>query len=326
MKRFVYAALIALVPAIVFAQGRSYGSTVSVTNDPAVNVDGGTVAITNDPAVNIDGGTLSVTNRPDVNVTNRVIILDSRMAVPAGLMTGQSGVNKFGRSKNVDAVITDIWDGANSTTDQDIWIAPTAARIHNIASTVAADSNSAAGARTLQVYGLTNWANAEVSETITMLGTNVVSTTNAYVILHRMKVLTKGTTNNVGNITATAASDDTLTAMILAGEGQTQMAIYGIPSSQTAYMTCYYSSFNRSGGAAALADISLQVNPEPDASLPAFLVKQTQGLQTVGSSLFQHCFNPYFKIVGPAIVKIQAIGSTTDLDISAGFDLVLVDN
>ncbi len=256
---------------------------------------------------------------------------DLMLEIPAGTYPNHYGVNKFGRAPlGIQVTATDIWDRADATPTQQIWVAPTAARVHAIVSTDDTDGKTAApnsvGARTLKIFGLTDWDTAEVSETITLSGTDAVNTTNSYVIIHRMKVLTKGGTNiNVGTITATAAVNATVTAAILPGQGQTQMAIYGIPSTQTAYMTGYYASCNLAGTSIRL-DVTLKVNPGPDAELINFLTKQTQNIRDTGAGYMRHEFKPYMKISGPAIIKIQAISSVADSDGSAGFDLILVDN
>lgn len=65
------------------------------------------------------------------------------LALPSGQVPGYSGVNKFGRSTDVDSgVSTDIWDRANATDGQTIWTAPTQARTHQIASTSASANNT----------------------------------------------------------------------------------------------------------------------------------------------------------------------------------------
>lgn len=252
-------------------------------------------------------------------------LADFALQVSRGLVTGIRGVNKFGRSVNVDQIATDIIDDVANV----IWDAPTTARLHNIVSTSSSDDGDPAGvgARTLRILGLTSWDAVESTEDIILNGSNPVVTDNSYVVIHRMFVLTKGgTSTNVGTITATAQTDGTITAMIKAGLGQTQMAVYGVPSVQTAFMTDYYSSANRLTPTAASVDVSLLVNPEPDSELTNFLIKHTQSLNTPGSSYFLHRYNPYFAIPGPAIVKIQAISSANDSDVSAGFDLFIVDN
>lgn len=256
---------------------------------------------------------------------------DLMLEIAAGTYPNYSSVNKFGRAPGgAQTTDTDIWDRADATPTQQVWVAPTQARIHAIVSTDDTDGKTGApnsvGARTLRVYGLTSWDSAEISEDITLTGTDAVNTTNSYVIIHRMKVLTKGgTAVNAGTITATAATDGTVTAAILAGEGQTQMAIYGIPSTKKAYITSYYGSAIKAN-AACRGELVLRVNPEPDAELVQFLVKHTNGWDTTATNYIQHKFEPYFKVDGPAIVKVTALSSAADTDFSAGFDLILVDN
>lgn len=251
--------------------------------------------------------------------------------VARGEIPGMRSVNKFGRSTNVDNnTATDIWDGANATLDQDIWIAPTAARVHAIVSSSASDDGDpvGVGARTVRVYGLTSWTTKEVTEDITLNGTGSVNTSNSYVIIHRLRVLTKGATNsNVGIIKATAlGGDNTITAQILAGAGQTQMAIYGWPSTQKAYLINYYSTLNRATPAGTLANMTLLLNPEPDNELLNFIIKNTHGLESTGSSHFNHVNGVPIEFPGPGILKLQAEASANDADVSGGFDIVLVDN
>ena len=159
-----------------------------------------------------------------------------------------------------------------------------------------------------------------------MQGTTNVVSANSYVIIHRMHVVTKGTNSvNVGNITATAVSPTTITAMVLAGQGQTQMAIYGIPSTQKLYISALYASANKTGPAGSV-DITLLVNPEPNAEITQFLVKHTLGLITVGTSSDSADFYQPKRISGPAIIKVQGNASALNFDVSAGFNAYLVNN
>lgn len=82
------------------------------------------------------------------------------LEIAKGTLSGHTAVNKFGRSTNVDTTRTDIHDGANVTDDIAIWVAPTEARIHNIAST---DANDVAAAGTLTLS-----ANVSNNDTITI--------------------------------------------------------------------------------------------------------------------------------------------------------------
>ena len=251
---------------------------------------------------------------------------DTALALARGDVTGLSGVNKFGRATNVDSgVATDVWDGANATDDVDVWLAPTASRTHQVASSSTADDGdpAGAGAQIVTIYGLQTWASSESSESVTLDGTTNVPTANTYVIIHRMIVTAWGTSGpNVGKITATADTDSTVTAQINAGEGQTQMAVYGVPSGQTAYVQGYYASAIK-GTTALSVSVKLLVNPVPDTVTTGFLTKHINGLATEGTNALHHCFYPYFSVTGPAIIKLQADSSAADTDVSGGFDLVL---
>lgn len=273
----------------------------------------------------------------ETRVFNRVVVgnvvdvanSNPSLDIPAGNVPGQSSVNKFGRSTNVDNdVDTDIWDRANTTDDQDIWLAPTAARIHTIASDSANDTTGGTGANSVQILYLPDWNTAQRIETVTGNLNAGIAMTNPAVIIHRMIVVPQATstTVNVGTITATAAGDATVTAQIQPGEGQTQMAIYGIPSNQTAYMAQFYVSVLRNNAAAAFVDFRLLFNPAPNVNTVVYLVKHSLGIQTTGSNPSMHPYNPYKKFAGPGIFKLQAAGSADNLDVSAGFDLTLVNN
>lgn len=265
---------------------------------------------------------MKVTRTPDFDI-------GGAYSVAAGLAPGLSSVNKFGRAPNgvqSAATGTDIWDRADATPTQPIWDAPTAARTHTIASTDADDTDGGNGARTVEVYGLTAWTADETSETVTMNTASPPVTSNSYVIIHRMVVRTAGgSASNEGIITATATTDSSITAQINAGEGQTQMAVYGVPSTKIAYVTKYYGSINKAQGAPATINLSLLVAEDANTDVDFFVVKHTLGMQSTGASEIEHDFNPYFRVPGPAIIKMQGVASADDVEASAGFDIILAD-
>ncbi len=253
---------------------------------------------------------------------------DFELEVARGNIPGISHVNKFGRSTNVDTgIATDIWDRANPTDDQDIWVAPTSAVIHNIKSTSASDAGAGAGARTLEVFGLTDFNTKEVSEIIMLNGITDVPTVNSYAVIHRMEVLTKGATSaNVGTITATGVGGgNPITAQINPGEGQTLMAIYAIPSNQTAYVTNFYLSVQTIQTGKEVIGKFLS-NREPQNELTNFDTKHVIGIGGSGTTDAQHLFHPYKVFKGPCIIKMQGSGDANNMDVASGFDLYLVDN
>ena len=258
------------------------------------------------------------------------IVHNYELAVARGLISGVSSVNKFGAAPDgIQITPTDVWSRANSTPTQQIWLAPTAARIHSIVSTSADDDGSPVGigARTIRIYGLKTWDLAETYEDIILNGTGAVNTVNSYVIIHRMKVLTCGASGpNVGTISATAATDTTITAVILPGDGQTEMAIYGVPSIQSFYMTRWSCSIAKSSGVAAHITFELRVNESPNMNTTCFLRKNDLAVQSTGNNDVEKVFLNPPKFAGPCIIKVQGIASVADADAKSGFDGYLVTN
>ena len=258
------------------------------------------------------------------------------LEVAEGNIAGHSAANKYGRAADgIQLTATDVWDRADAAATQQIWLAPTAARIHAIASSSDLDGKTAApnstGARTILVTGLKTWGTAETSETVTLDGTTPVNTAESYVIIHRMKVLTHGTTGpNSGIITATAASDGTVTAEINAGNGQTEMSMYGIPSTQVGYMTSFDVNSHNTGNPSTVVetdfDLLINEHPDVDPTSAAFIIKANVGLIASGSTVFNKVYDPPLKITGPAIIKFQAISTLADTEAVAEYDLILVDN
>ena len=256
---------------------------------------------------------------------------DFGVEVARGKVSGFARVNKFGVAPDgIQLTATDIWSRANATATQQIWLAPTAARQHSIVSSSTDDDGDPVGlgARTLRVYGLKTWDLAETSEDITLDGTTPVLTAQSYVIIHRMKVLTSGATNiNVGTITATAAApDSTITAVILPGDGQTEMAIYGVPSIQTFYLKRWGASIGKAAGAAVTANYAMRVNENPNVQTTNFLRKDDINLQSTGTAGITRTYDIPPSFAGPCIIKIQATASAADVDGASGFDGYVVTN
>jgi len=263
-------------------------------------------------------------------------LLDQTLiSIKAGIREypGITTLNKFGRATDVDSsTYADIWDRCNATNTQDVWLPPTQARLHNIVSTSDADDFPiGAGAQLVNIYGLTGWDDLnETVEEIEMNGSSGKTTQNAYVVIYRMRVTQTGSNvaPNTGLITAVAATDGTVTTQINVGEGQTQMAIYAIPSTKTLVLLSKYSSVLKAnlGAQEVLVDIKLSVNPEPQNHLLSYTTKHTWGIGSRGGSPSQHLFYPPRVFKGPLIMKISAVASASDTDVSAGFDGYILDN
>lgn len=272
--------------------------------------------------INVGGVTKSV--KLIDYATGSLWVTDFSLEAALGNVPGYGSLNKFGVSINCDnGIATDIWDGADGVTGSAVWAPPTQARIHNLASTSAADTSAGTGMRTCQVYGLKTWALAETSEIVTLNGTSNVPTTQSYVAIHRIKGLTYGSGGtNAGIITATAVTDATVTAAIRVGKGQTLMAIYAIPSTQKISLERGWARVLRTGPAAEVSG-QLLVRERADQSDSGFNVKEEFAFNT--DNPWGPDWDPPKTFSGPCVVKVQVTSDTNNTVVPAGFDGYVVD-
>lgn len=273
---------------------------------------------------------LNATIQADADAST-VRTIDSLSDIALGRFQGFEGIHKFGHAPSgvqSAAAGADIWDRADASATQSIWTPPTQARVHAIVSSSANDDiDSGTGARSIRVWGLTAWDAAEVSEDIDLEGQTPVNTTNSYVILHRMRVLTNGGTGYpAGTITATAATDSTVTAVIRPNIGSTTMAIYGWPSGKTLLVDDWFASLFQAQSQARDARFRLYHSIDPENYPGLFNEISIRGLQSDGASDSSWNFMPPLSLPGPGILKINGVGSHDDLDVSAGFNGILVDD
>ena len=155
-----------------------------------------------------------------------------------------------------------------------------------------------------------------------MNGSGESLTTNSYVIIYRMKGLTFGSGGtNAGIITATALTDGTVTAAIQAGEGQTQMCIYAIPSGKTLLISRLYGHVV--GTVTATVQTHLVVYANADTATAGWIHKE----HLMMSQLLplDRVYDPYKIVVGPAMVKIQVNSSANNTRVIAAFDGYVAD-
>lgn len=237
--------------------------------------------------------------------------------VALGLIPGEYPVFKFGRTSNADnGVDTDIWSGANvaPAPASPTWVAPTQARVHALVSTDGGDTMN------VTVWGLTDWDTAETSEVVTLDGTNPVNTSSSYVIIHRMQA----SSANAGHVTATAATDGTVTAHLEPGAARTQMAIYGVPSTQTLIITDVGASMHKATNVDM--DLIFRIAPDPETDETFFIDFVEGGFAQSGTSFL--VWSPFIPLTisGPTIIKMTANADTNDTRVSGFFGGKLVDN
>lgn len=239
---------------------------------------------------------------------------DFYLRVAKGLVPGHSYVLKFGYNSRIDDDddYEDIWDQGGKYEFQ------TSAQTLNVRSNDNDDRTGDTGARTLEIQGLDGNFDP-VTETINLNGTTNVTTTNTFLRVFRMKVLTAGSSGgNEGDITARYSSTNDVAAIINdrddRGENQTLMAIYTIPNNKTGYLLRWWYDFEDNKS----ATIKLRVRPENE----VFQVKGRLEVQQGG----EQSYKIPLKITEKSDVLIEASSNDNDAAFSAGFDILLVDD
>jgi hypothetical protein len=258
-------------------------------------------------------------NASKAGLSHRSPIVDDSLLVPMGIYPGITSINKFGRNGDVDGGETqEIWDGALAYT----YPTDTTAMTH-IRSAV--DSATTRGA-VIEVQGLdANWD--LVVQTKALDGTNStteVALDTALIRCFRMKVLDGSVMDQdiwLGDddFVVTAAK-----AIITAGNNQTLMAMYTVPAGHTAYLTNYYAHSNPLSGSNVTSN-SIRLWATDNVNGYARQLKHDVGLPDDGH--FIHNFSPYYRFAEKTdIVMTSSPVAVQAVDVSAGFDLIVVDN
>ena len=273
---------------------------------------------------------MSVLNSLPKGANGEAIQISEALLIANGVIEGVSHINKFGRN----LLITTVTDPEDITDVGGIYVPPTEARIHNIASSDAQDAGSVLSSGTiteastvkvidsaatfisdgvavhdiflnddtqdhslvvsvdsetqLTIHKLHHATNNSVggnyrvvtptgtgaavvhikqglldgyipaTEFVVLNGISNVATTNEYIRINRFHIHGAGSNKtNVGNITATAVTDATVTAKISAGMGQSLMAFFTVPNGKSGYISNIYATINRAGKNASNANIGV---------------------------------------------------------------------
>jgi hypothetical protein len=234
----------------------------------------------------------------------------------SGSSPGISSVNKFGRNTNVASAGTEeIWDGSAA------YVFPTTAVMTKVSQTT---NQAAMTGETIEVQGLdSNWdlvvqtvdLNASDTTTPVTLGTPLIRA-------FRMRVLSGTVIDQPIRLHNDAEDQDY--AIMSAGNNQTLMAIYTVPSGKTAYITGYYAVINPGVGNPTALSISLW--GVDNVRSYAKQLKHQVGLDLDFTAHIQHDFNPYYAFTERSDIYITASPTGAAADVTAGFDLILIDN
>jgi hypothetical protein len=161
------------------------------------------------------------------------------LQVARGQITMHSSFCQFGINTAVGTSNETVWIGSNTYTF------PSSASVLKISSSSADDASpSGTGARTVQIQGL-NASYEPVVETVTLNGQTAVNTTNSYIRVNKMIVLTAGTGGtSVGNIYAgTGNVNAGVPAAVVNQTGilanETESGFYTVPAGYTAFINMW---------------------------------------------------------------------------------------
>tara|TARA_B110000483_G_scaffold116858_1_gene141499 strand:- start:603 stop:1400 length:798 start_codon:yes stop_codon:yes gene_type:complete len=225
----------------------------------------------------------------------------SNIPIAAGEVGGYSHINKFGYSNNISSLST-IWDGSNIYT------------YSSSAGTVTVAGSSDDDSAVIEIQGLDANYNVVVQDvTLDGEGDGTASTNLIRIFRARVKTPASGETSNAANLSIRIAGQER--AKMLAGNGQTLMAVYTVPAGKTAY----------------LLNLSLSVDKNVDVIYKLFARPIDDGgfnlkgqFGTFGTP-FNHSYPVPLRFEEKTDIEIQADAGNNSGG-GATFDLILVDN
>ncbi len=267
-------------------------------------------------------------NSQDVQVTEDGYLSTSDtsngLAIAEGNVTGKSFIHKFGAANDFDVSdgFVTVWDGSQdgAAFEKMLYTYSTTADIDTLS------SDNAANTQVTEIQGLD--ANYEpVTQTATLNGTSAVTLATPLIRIFRVK--NTNSTDFVGNVFVSVAGTLTggvptavnLRAVVVGDNNQTEMALYTIPAGKTGYMRDWYAS---TAGAKRDASHVIKVIARPFGEV--FQLKHKSAIVESGTSYIKHQYTEPEVFTEKTDIEIRM---NTDQDIaavSAGFDIVLVDN
>lgn len=240
-------------------------------------------------------------------------------SITSGDFQKLNSIDKFGRNADIDT----------GTAPEDVWTQGDAYSFLSSETTLYISSSDNSDTQEMTVMGLDGDYNL-VTQTKDLTGQSQVALDTD--LLRVFRCYNSDSTVLSGNIYI--AESDTLTdgvpdtpskikAVVSNGHGQTQMAIYTIPAGKTGYLIRWYVTINdASGSASKSAQVSLKIREFGK----VFRDRRDLGISSNGGHVDVRLTFP-IKIPEKSDIKITVESAgANDSDVSAGFDIILVDN
>lgn len=227
--------------------------------------------------------------------------------VAAGRVPGKVAKHIVGFNPDVDTAPVDVWDG------DALYVWPTTARLHDFSSDDASDAAAGTGARTARIHYL-DATGLEATEDVTLNGTTPVTTAATMTAINFVEILTAGSTSsNVGTITFTAQTDNTISSVILPTNNSTLQAIYQVPSDKQALAVSFFASTDR-------GECAVTFFNQPTAGL--FIRRFKLQISASASSIFLLPLTLPILFSPGTRLRVEVQASNNNTDIRAGFGLI----
>lgn len=226
---------------------------------------------------------------------------------------------KFGFNPDIDDSLETVW------AEGGLYSYLSAASVLKISSSSTDDTSAGTGARTITISGLdANYD--EISESVTLNGQTAVNTTQSFLRVFRMIVNTAGSGGqNAGVIyagtgTVTSGVPANKYGTIAIGDNQTLMCFWTVPRGYTAYLYQVDISMNTEV-ANKYGTVSIVARPEGG----VFNIKDKFALS---QDIIHQEFKHPIKFAEKTDLEVRAIASSSnaDLAVSAGLDIVYIQN
>ena len=228
------------------------------------------------------------------------------------LPSGRSHINKFGFNDQVPDTFEVIAIGSSN------FSYPTNAGVATVVSDDTNDDDGDVGARTVSIQGLDGDYN-EVTETVTLDGTNSVTTDASFLRIFRMRVETAGSSEGAEGIITASVGGNELARINPNFDNQTLQAAYTVPAGKTAYLLRMQSTSTKDNKAAMVGLFTRSNAPDS-----VFTVKQ---LVEVYRNNVVVDFPIPLRIDEKTDIEIRGKNlNAGNVSIGGTFDLILIDN
>lgn len=237
------------------------------------------------------------------------------LQISRGQIDGHTSVIVFGYNQDIDTTEESVWPDGGTVPHI------TTATVMKVSSTSANDTSAGTGARTVYISGLDGNYNV-VSETVTLNGQTEVNTTNSYLAINDMQVMSVGSGGhndgaiNIGTGVVTAGVPAVLHDLIGATFNSRTTGHYTVPAGYTGYMMQGQFSAGQASGSTSVTG-KLKITGTDN-------ITRVGAIVTLNNGVADYQFELPFVIPEKTCVGATAVGSSANNSVSSMFIICLI--